>query len=161
VLGARWGEVDMMTKVWTVPAMRTKARREHRVPLSGPTLALLGDMARLRTVDSPDAFVFSGRHPGRPLSGIAMAKVLRRMGRGDLTVHGFRSTFRDWVGEATGAPREVAEAALAHVVGSKTEAAYARGDLFDKRRRLMDEWATFCAKPYTRPDGNVVALHSA
>jgi integrase len=117
-------------------------------------------MAKLRAVDSPDAFVFPGGQPGRPLSIMAMAMVLRRMKRGDLTVHGFRSTFRDWVGEATGTTREVAEAALAHVVGDKTEAAYARGDMFDKRRRLMDEWATFCGKPYARPDGNVVALRA-
>jgi len=144
VLGARWDEVDMLAKVWTVPAARMKAGREHRVPLSAPALALLGAMAKLRTVDSADAYVFPGARPGRPLSIMAMAMVLRRMARGDLTVHGFRSTFRDWVAETTAYPREVAEAALAHTLGDKVEAAYRRGDLFDKRRRLMDEWATFC-----------------
>jgi integrase len=147
VLGARWGEVDMLAKVRTVPAVRMKAGREHRVPLSGPALDVLGDMARLRVVESPDAFVFPGGYPGRPLSIMSMTMALRRMGRGDLTVHGFRSTFRDWVGETTGTPREVAEAALAHVLGSKTEVADARGDMFDKRRGLMDEWAGFCGRP--------------
>ncbi len=160
VLGARWGEVGMLAKVWTVPATRTKARREHRVPISGPALVVLGNMAKLRTTDSPDAFVFPGGFSGRPLSATAMRKVLRRMRRGDLTVHGFRSAFRDWVGEATATPREVAEAALGHVVGSKTEAAYARGDLFDKRRRLMEDWATYCGRPSVRREDNVVvALH--
>ena len=144
VLGARWGEIDMLAKVWTVPAARMKAGREHRVPLSACALAVLGAMAELRTVDSPDAFVFPTALPSRPLSNMAMAMVLRRMDRGDLTVHGFRSTFRDWVGETTAMPSDVAEAALAHVVGNKTAAAYARGDLFEKRRRLMDDWAAYC-----------------
>ena len=137
----------MLAKVRTVPAVRMKAGREHRVPLSGPALDVLGDMARLRVVESPDAFVFPGGYPGRPLSIMSMTMALRRMGRGDLTVHGFRSTFRDWAGDTTGTPREVAEAALAHVLGSKTEVADARGDMFDKRRGLMDEWAGFCGRP--------------
>jgi integrase len=158
VLGARWGEVDLLAKVWTVPGRRMKAGREHRVPLSAPALTLLGAMAELRTTDSPDAPIFPGAVPGRQLSIMAMTMVSRRMKRGDLTVHGFRSCFRDWVGETTNTPREVAEAALAHVLGDKTEAAYARGDLFEKRRRVMDDWATFCARPYSRPDSNVVAL---
>jgi integrase len=146
VLGARWGEMDLAAKVWTVPAARMKAHREHRVPLSAPALAIVAAMAELRIVDTPDGFVFPSAEVTRPLSNMAMAMTLRRMKRSDLTVHGFRSTFRDWVGEATGTPREVAEAALAHVLGSKTEAAYARGDLFEKRRKLMDEWAEFCGR---------------
>jgi integrase len=121
-----------------------KAKREHRVPLSEPAVALLRAMAHLRFVDSPDGFVFPGSVGGRPLSIMSMAMVLRRMSRGDLTVHGFRSSFRDWVGEATATPREVAEAALAHVLGDRTEAAYARGDLFEKRRGLMADWGAFC-----------------
>jgi integrase len=116
-------------------------------------------MAKLRITDSPDAFIFPGAVPKRPQSIMAMAMVLRRMKRDDLTVHGFRSCFRDWVGETTSTPREVAEAALAHVLGDKTELAYARGDLFDKRRRLMDNWATFCARPAT--GGTVVPLRAA
>lgn len=157
VLDARWGEIDLEAKVWTVPAARMKAGREHRVPLSAPALVVLRAVAELRRVDSPDAFVFPGGQPDRPLSNMAMTMVLRRMKRGDLTVHGFRSCFRDWVGEATGTPREVAEAALAHAIADKTEAAYARGDLFAKRRRLMDDWAKFCALPPR--SGNVRALH--
>jgi integrase len=158
-LGARWGEIDMAAKVWTVPAARMKAGREHRVPLSEATVTLLGEMAKLRTVDSPDAYVFPGALPGRPLSIMAMTMALRRMKRGDLTVHGFRSTFRDWCGEATSTPREVAEAALAHAVADKTEAAYARGDLFAKRVRLMDQWAKFCALPPRT--ANVDTLHGS
>ncbi len=122
-----------------------KAGREHRVPLSDPALTILRAMLALRhKADDP---VFPGRRPGKPLSGIAMALTLRRMQRGDLTVHGFRSTFRDWCAEATAYPAEVAEAALAHVNKDRTEAAYARGDLFEKRRRLMAEWAAFLARP--------------
>jgi integrase len=152
-LGARWAEVDVQAKVWTVPAERMKAGREHRVPLSTPALAVVTEMAKLRTDNASGDFIFPGAAANRPLSNMAMTMVLRRMKRGDLTVHGFRSTFRDWVGEATGTPREVAEAALAHVVGSKTEAAYARGDLFEKRRCLMDSWALFCATSPSRKLG--------
>jgi integrase len=101
----------------------------------------------LRGEDNPSALVFPGQREGRPLSVMAMAMALRRMGRGDLTVHGFRSTFRDWAGETTVHPREVVEAALAHRLGDKVEQAYARGDLFAKRRRLMEEWVDFCTKP--------------
>jgi integrase len=158
-LGARWGEIDMAAKLWTVPASRMKAGREHRVPLSEAALKVLREMAKLRTVDSPDAFVFPGAIAGQPLSIMAMTMTLRRMKRGDLTVHGFRSTFRDWCGEATPTPREVAEAALAHTVADKTEAAYARGDLFAKRVRLMDQWAKFCALPPRA--ANVDTLHGS
>ena len=156
VLGARWGEFDLAAKVWTVPASRMKAGREHRVPLSESALAVLNDMAKLRTVDSAEAFIFPGAEPNRPLSIMAMPMVLRRMKRGDLTVHGFRSTFRDWVGEPTGTPREVAEAALAHALADKTEAAYARGDLFEKRRKLMAAWARYCEMP--ADGGKVIRL---
>jgi integrase len=159
VLGARWDEFDLAGKVWAVPAGRMKAGREHRVPLSAPTLAVLKHMAKLRPKGDLHGFVFPGGQVGRPLSNMAMTMALRRMKRSDLTVHGFRSTFRDWVGEATGAPREVAEAALAHALADKTEAAYARGDLFTKRRRLMDDWAVFCTLPPRK--GNVSTLHGA
>ena len=109
--------------------------------------------------DAERPFVFPGAKAGRPLSNMALAMVLRRMARADLTVHGFRSTFRDWTAETAGYPRDVAEAALAHTLRDKTEAAYRRGDLFDKRRRLMAEWAAFCgrAEPAT---GDVVLLHA-
>ena len=158
VLGARWSEMDMDAKLWTVPAFRMKAGREQRFPLSEPDLAVLDAMAKLRTIDSPDTIVFPGGRDGMALSIMAMTMVLRRMKRGDLTVHGFRSTFRDWTAETTAYPREVAEAALAHTLGDKVEAAYRRGDLFNKRRHLMDDWADFCTAPDVGPVGNVVAL---
>lgn len=139
-LGAVWAEFDIVERAWTVPAARMKAKREHRVPLSDPALALLAEMAKLRTTEDPAAYVFPGQGWNRPLSVMAMTMVLRRMKRGDITVHGFRSAFRDWAAEKTSVPNEVAEAALAHVVGDKVEAAYRRGDLFEKRRKLMEEW---------------------
>jgi integrase len=140
VLGARWDEMDLDGKVWIVPPSRMKAEREHRVPLSRAALAVLKQMQALRQND----FVFPGDRPARPLSNMSMLMMLRRMDRSDLTAHGFRSTFRDWAAERTNFPREVAEAALAHVVGDRTEAAYRRGDLFEKRRRLMEAWAMHC-----------------
>ena len=156
VIGARWSEIDMQAAVWTVPADRMKAAREHRVPLSDAALDVLREVAKLRTEPEADGFVFPGGKAGKPLSSMALLMLLRRMERGDLTAHGFRSTFRDWCAEATNYPREVAEAALAHTLRDKTEAAYQRGDLMEKRRRLMAEWATFCARP--APAGEVVPL---
>jgi integrase len=144
VLGARWPEIDLDAAAWTVPRERMKAGREHRVALSPAAVALLRGLLPLRRADDPDPLVFPGQREGRPLSVMAMTMALRRMGRGDLTVHGFRSTFRDWAGETTAHPREVVEAALAHRLGDKVEQAYARGDLFQKRRKLMSDWAGFC-----------------
>lgn len=135
--GMTWGEVDLENGLWTIPASRMKAGKEHRVPLSAATIALLG----LRRND--DALVFeSEAKPGKPISDMSMTAVLRRMGRDGITVHGFRSTFRDWAGETTSFPREVIEAALAHGIKDKAEAAYARSDLFEKRRKLMQAWAS-------------------
>jgi integrase len=152
VRGMHWSEVDLDGAVWTVPASRMKARREHRVPLSEPAVSLLRAVLRCRTSDGGDKLVFAGHKHGRPLSIMAMAMTLRRMHRNDLTVHGFRSTFRDWAGETTAHPREVIEAALAHRTGDKVEQAYARGDLFSKRHRLMADWAEFCNRePETVP----------
>jgi integrase len=142
-IGAVWNEVNTSDKIWTVPADRMKAGKEHRVPLSSRALAILRDDHDLRTSD----YVFPGGKTGKPLSNMAMTEVLRRMGRGDITVHGFRSTFRDWAAERTNFPSEVVEMALAHAVGDKVEAAYRRGDLFEKRRRLMAEWASYCNTP--------------
>lgn len=141
-LGARWDEIDRDARVWTVPAERMKAGLTHRVPLTDAALAVLEAMAPLG--GEAAAPVFPGRRPGRTLSNMAMTMVLRRIGRADLTVHGFRSTFRDWAAETTDHPSEVAEAALAHAIASKVEAAYRRGDLFEKRRQLMEDWADFC-----------------
>ena len=140
VLGARWREFDLVAKVWAVPGSRMKAGREHRVPLSGRALAILEKLRAARAGE----FVFPGQRPGRPLSGMSLEMLLRRMKVEDATVHGFRSSFRDWCGEETSFPREIAEAALAHVAGDATERAYRRGDALDKRRQLMEAWAAFC-----------------
>jgi integrase len=142
VFGARWEEFDFENAVWTVPAARMKAGREHRVPLSGRALKIIKLMQERRNSD----FVFPGERPGKPLSPMAMEMVLRRMKIENATVHGFRSTFRDWAAERTDCPNEVCEAALAHVIGNKVEAAYRRGDLFEKRRKLMAEWAEYTAR---------------
>jgi integrase len=137
-----------------------KAKREHRVPLSGAALSVLEAMAPLR--DGQDGWVFPGGKAGKPLSNMAMAMVLRRMKRPDLPVHGFRSAFRDWCSESTNYPREVAEQALAHTIGDKVGAAYRRGDLYEKRKRLMREWGAFCAKAAPVERGRVVTtLQSA
>lgn len=140
VLGANWDEVDLDAALWVVPAERIKMKKEHRVPLSPGALSVLKDMAAIRI----DHLVFPGGKQNRPLSSNAMLALLQRMERTDITVHGFRSTFRDWAAERTNYPREVCEMALAHAIGDKVEAAYRRGDLFDKRKRLMAEWAKFC-----------------
>jgi integrase len=135
-----WAEIDDKDDIWIVPAGRMKAAKAHRVPLTPAARALLGGRG------SFEAFIFqSPSDPKKALSDMALTAVLKRMRRADLTVHGFRSTFRDWVGETTTHPREVAEAALAHRLKDKAEAAYARGDLFAKRRRLMEDWANFAA----------------
>jgi integrase len=150
VIGARWSEIDLQRKVWIVPAERMKARREHRVPLSDRVIEILMNLPRM------DDFLFPGERSGKPLSNMAMLKTLDRLGRGDLTVHGFRSTFRDWAAERTNFPNHVVEMALAHTIGNKVEAAYRRGDLFEKRLRLMDAWAEYATK--TPEVGEVIKL---
>jgi integrase len=147
-LGAAWNEIDFRTSTWTIPAHRMKGYREHRVPLSDDAIRVLEQMQAMRSGE----FVFPGHRLGKPLSNMALLMMLRRMGRGDVTTHGFRSSFRTWAAERTGFPREVVEAALAHVVGNKVEAAYQRGDLFDKRCQLMDAWARYCAAPASTGD---------
>jgi integrase len=143
-IGARRQEVDRQNNVWIVPSDRMKAGKEHRVPLSARAMTIL------KAIDPADvdqtSFLFPGGRAESPLSNMAMLKVLERMDRKDLTVHGFRSTFRDWASERTDFPNEVIAMALAHAIDSKTEAAYRRGDLFTKRRRLMDAWAEYCNK---------------
>lgn len=154
VLGATWAEIDLDAAVWAVPAARMKAGREHRVPLSARAVELLEglDAARDAETAKPADPVFAGAK-GKPLSSMAMAMLLRRMGSA-VTAHGFRSAFRDWASETTGFPHEVCEMALAHTIGNKAEAAYRRGDLFNKRRGLMDAWASYCGENA----GNVVRL---
>jgi integrase len=139
VIGARWNEINISERLWTIPAERMKGGREHRAPLSASAVAILEAMQAIRCGD----FVFPGGKSNRPLSNMALM-LLRRMGRSDLTAHGFRSTFRDWAAERTTFPAEVAEMALAHAVGDKVEAAYRRGDLFHKRRQLAEAWARSC-----------------
>jgi integrase len=154
VIAGRWPEIDFAARMWTVPAARMKSGREHRVPLTAAAIAIL---RRLRGQD--EQFLFPGTKPGQGLSNMALLKVLERMGRGDLTAHGFRATFKTWATERTNFPRELVEAALAHVLDDKTEAAYQRGDMLEKRRRLMDAWVEFCAK--RAPAGAVVNLRQA
>lgn len=155
VIGARWPEIDLDAAVWTVPAERVKAHIEHRVPLSPQAVKLLRSLKAKRA--DTEAFVFSGMRAETPLSNMALLALLGRMGRDDITVHGFRSTFRDWASECTNYPREVCEMALAHTISNAAEAAYRRGDLFDKRRRLMAEWAKYCGDN-GKPLGVVVPL---
>jgi integrase len=155
VIGARWAEIDEEARLWVIPGERMKAGREHRVPLSEPALAILRKMAASRESE----FVFPGGRAGRPLSNMAMLQLLRRMGRGDLTVHGFRSSFADWCAEKTNTPSEVREMALAHTVGDSVEAAYRRSDLVDKRHQLAEAWARYCATPEAA--ANVVAFAAA
>jgi integrase len=156
VRGARWKEIgkdnETGLEVWTVPAARMKGRREHRVPLSDAALAVLREMSQAGT--DPDAFIFPGIKEGKPLSDMSLTAVLKRMKRGDLTAHGFRSTFRDWAGE-TGQPSDIAEVALAHKLGGKVQLAYQRGDLLERRKHLMAAWAAYCSRP---SGGNVVTL---
>lgn len=139
-LEATWSEFDLDQALWTIPASRTKMTKEHRIPLSDKVVEVLRD------IGPAGGFVFKGRASNRPLSGMSMEMLLRRM-EVEFTVHGFRSTFRDWAGEKTDTPREVAEAALAHTVGNSAELAYRRGDALEKRRKLMKAWAEFCGSP--------------
>lgn len=139
-IGMRWDEISDNDRLWTIPGSRMKAGRDHRVPLSTRAQAILTEMKEIRISD----FVFPGRKADRPLSNMAFLEMLRRLGRTDITAHGFRSTFRDWAAERTDLPNEVVEMALAHTISNKVEAAYRRGDLFEKRRALAQAWADFC-----------------
>ncbi|TXI85244.1 MAG: site-specific integrase [Cupriavidus sp.] len=160
VIGAQWSEIDFEARLWIRPATRMKARKDHRVPLCDAAMAILAAMRDafltgrrelLALYDKPipndiplDGFIFGGMRRGKGLSNMSLLKVLKSMGRTDLTTHGFRSTFRDWAAETTNYPGEVVEMALAHTIAGKVEAAYRRGDLLDKRRELMRDWSAFC-----------------
>lgn len=152
VLGATWAEIDLGKKLWTIPESRMKAAKEHRVPLSPRCLEIVQTMRKevmkraAKEEGRLEGYVFPGPKPKEPLSTMTMAMLLRRM-KTEITVHGFRSSFRDWASETTGFSHEVCEMALAHVIANKAEAAYRRGDLFEKRRKLMDAWAGYCAAP--------------
>src|SRR6516225_3317486 len=143
VRGCRWSEIDLIDKVWTIPARRMKGGREHRIPLAPRALAILREMQREKSA-ADDGFVFPGNRPGKPFSKMAFLDVLRKLGRDDVTVHDFRSSFRDWAAETTAYPNHVVEMALAHTIPSAVEASYRRGDLFEKRRELMAAWANYC-----------------
>jgi integrase len=155
-IGAKWDEIDLDTAIWTIPAGRMKGSREHRVPLSPRAVELLDEIYR----EDNNDHIFIGSQPGGGLSDMSLAAVLKRMGRTDITVHGFRSTFRDWAAERTNYQNHVVEMCLAHVIGNAVEAAYRRGDLFDKRRELMTEWARYCQGERIAA-GKVVPLRSA
>jgi len=151
VLGARWEEVDVGAKTWTIPAARMKADKDHVVPLSAAALKILAGQPR------KGKYVFSAPSTGKAMERHALADLMKKvMGRTE-TVHGFRSTFSDWAADNTAYPQEVREQCLAHAIPSKVEAAYRRGGLLEKRRRLMGEWAMFCTKPSTE-GSNVVPI---
>lgn len=152
-LEAEWSEIDLDAKVWTVPASRMKPGRVHRVPLTDRAMEILRAMDKVRV----SKFVFPGQKENRPLSGMAMEMVLRRMKIENATVHGFRSSFRDWAGNETAYPRDLAETALSHVMGDKAEQAYRRSDALERRRELMQAWANYCEP---NAAGNVVPMRS-
>jgi integrase len=151
VIGAKWSEFDLSSRLWTIPAARMKAGRDHRVPLSDRVIEIIAQQPK------NGEFIFAGRKRDKPLSNMAMLELLRDMRGQGATVHGFRSTFRDWAAEQTSYPNELCEIALAHAVSDKTEAAYRRGDMMEKRRRLMADWAAYCKRPPTVRD-NVVSI---
>jgi integrase len=153
-IGARWSEIDFDKAEWKIPGERIKAGKEHRIPLSSRAAAIASEFADQKTSD----FIFPGGKAKKPLSNGAFLALLERMGRGDITAHGFRSTFRDWAAERTNYPRDVAEMALAHAIGDKVEAAYRRGDLYTKRSRMMADWSRYCSTVIE--NGSVVAIRA-
>jgi integrase len=153
VMGARWSEIDLAAKVWTIGAERMKARKEHKVPLSDRAVKILQSLPR----EDGNPYLFIGGKKGAPLSNMAMLELMKGM-RPGYVPHGFRSTFRDWAAERTNYPNHVIEMALAHKIGDKVEAAYRRGDLFDKRRKLMDAWSQYCTAKPVEAGAKVVAL---
>lgn len=151
VIGARWEEIDLKNRTWVIPGARMKSKREHRVPLTPRAFAILQGLERRGD------FVFGSAVTCRPLSNMALLELLRGM-RPGVTTHGFRSSFRDWASERTSFAREVTEAALAHTIPDKVEKAYRRGDLFEKRRKLMEAWAGFLAKPLPAEGADVIGI---
>ncbi len=153
ILKATWSEIDFESALWAIPASRMKAKRDHRVPLTDDMIAILRPLHETRISD----FVFPGQKPHKPLSNMAMEMLMKRMKVEGASPHGFRSSFRDWVGDCTSFPREVAEAALAHKAGDSVEIAYRRSDALEKRRALMQSWGEFCLEA---PKGKIIPLHS-
>jgi integrase len=144
IIGARWNEIDLDKQLWVIPKERMKEKREHRVPLVDRAIAILKELPR------EGDFVFIGARKGQPLGKNSFLKLIWTMGRNDITIHGFRSSFRDWAGETTAFPADLCEVALSHVVGGKVQTTYQRGDLLEKRRKLMEAWAAYCATPVKR-----------
>jgi integrase len=155
VIGTKRSEIDHSSRIWTIPAKRMKSGREHRIPLSERALELIAEQPR------DGEFVFAGRNAGKPLSNMSMLELMRDMRGKGATVHGLRSTFRDWAAEQTSYPNEMCEIALAHVVNDKTEAAYRRGDMMEKRRRLMADWAEYCGQTPAERSKVVVPIREA
>jgi integrase len=155
-IGAVWDEIDFKAATWNVPAERMKSRRPHKVPLSAPAIALLKELQR----EPGNPHIFVGK-PGKAVTPVRVTYQLQRLGRGDVTTHGFRSSFSDWAHEQTGHSNHEIELSLAHSIGSAVEKAYRRGDMYEKRRRLMQSWADYCASPPAATKENVVALRSA
>ena len=139
VIGATWSEIDLQERLWVISAKRMKSKREHRVPLTNEAILVLESVGGI-----DDVFLFPGQKCGKGLSNMAMAQLLKRIGHRDITVHGFRSSFRDWAAERSGMPREIAELSLAHEVGNAVERAYRRSDLIEQRKELMERWSLFC-----------------
>ena len=156
VIGATWDEIDLNKRLWTIPKERMKADKEHLIPLSPRAVEIIKDLAKAKL----GGYVFPGGKLDQPLSNAAMLALLKRMGRADITSHGFRSTFRDWAGEQTSFAREVIEAAMSHQLKDKAEAAYARGTMPERRRKLMEAWAQYCGTLKTNAD-NVIPIMSA
>ncbi len=157
--GAPWDEIDLSARTWCISGTRTKTAKDHRVPLSEPAIHLLDQMESLQANTSD--LIFPGAKAGE-LSDVALSKIAKLCAPGaDITLHGMRSAFRDWAGETTNYPREVIEMALAHRLGDKAEQAYARGDLFQRRRRLMDDWGVFCSGPASAADTDAVTIQTA
>lgn len=156
IRGATWDEIDLAEKLWVVPAGRMKAEREHRVPLSDAAVTLLKQLPRL----DDTKLVFPSSKQDTPMSDMTLSAVLRRMSEKEITVHGFRSTFRDWAAESTNYPNDMAEMALAHTIGDKVEAAYRRGDMLKKRFNMMNDWAKFC-NTVTNGGANIVPIRGA
>ncbi|WOH51231.1 site-specific integrase [Bradyrhizobium sp. sBnM-33] len=150
ILGMRWSEINLDNNIWTVPANRMKAGREHRVPLSSRATAIVRHLETMKIGE----FVFPGQARGKPLSNMSMEMMLRRMKVNEATVHGFRSSFRDWAGNVSNFPRELIETALAHVIGDKAEQAYRRSDALEKRRILMEDWAAYSTPQEDRAQGS-------
>ncbi len=156
VRGATWDEIDVEQRLWIIPAERMKAQREHRVPMSDAALELLRNLPRLQGSN----LFFPSTKPSKAMSDMTLTAVLRRMGRTDITVHGFRSSFRDWAAEATNYPPDLPEMALAHTISNKVEAAYRRGDMLEKRFRMMNDWAKYCSVA-SRADAKVISMRGA